>query len=132
MASRRSGINRRRYGWSKPRWKDRAFWFAVGVTLVLVAIQTLLVSDRANVWSYLGLALQAAVTWWLVSAIIRIRRGLPRGLVDGFAEAEQKAAAKPSGQSAPESLARTSGRTVGRMVGAYKKAQQNQKDQKDR
>ncbi len=131
MASGTSGRNRRRYGWSTPRWKDRAFWFAVTLTLVLVAVQALLVTDRANVMSWFGLALQAAVTWLLVSAIIRIRRGLPRGLVDGFSEAEAKAAAKPSGTSAPESLARTSGRTVGRMVGAYKRAQHNRHDQQD-
>lgn len=105
-------------------WKDPAFWFTVGLTVVAVALQATFIEDRTNAMSWVALAVQAAVTWIVFSALIRIRVGMRRGLVEGMAEAEARAKAKPSGITTSETLARTSGRAVGRMYGAYKRSQQ--------
>jgi hypothetical protein len=123
MASRGERKKKRRFGWRRPRYKDPAFWAAVALTLVLIAVQVLTASDLTEPLTWLTLALRAVITWVVISAIIRIRVGIRRGLVDGFAEAEVKAEHRPSGVSTPEALARTSGRTIGRAVGAYKRSQ---------
>jgi len=113
---------RRRYGWTQPKWRDRAFWAAVAITVVLVIAQALLVGDRFSTFWYLSLAVRAVFTWILISAVIRIRVGIQRGLVGGFRESEAKAAAAPTGSTA-DNLAKASGRTVGRAIAAYKKSQ---------
>jgi len=117
-----ASVKKRRRGWRKPAWKDPAFWFAVGLTVVLVALQVWFIADRTNWWSWAGLALQAAVTWVLISALIRIRVGMQRALVEGHREAEEAARAKASGMSMGEAAARSSGRAVGRAYGAYKRS----------
>jgi len=114
---------RKRYGWRAPRWKDGLFWIAVALSGALIGLQVY-VSPRESWVDWAGLAIRGIVTYTLISAILRIRRGMPRGLVDGFNEAEAKAKAKPSGTSTAESVARTSGRTMGRALAAYKRAQQ--------
>lgn len=119
----RSKKKRKRYGWRTPRWRDGLFWIAVALSAALVGLQVY-ISPRESSLEWAGLALRAIVTWTLISAVLRIRRGIPTGLVDGFAEAERKAAEKPSGQSAAESIARKGGRTMGRAVAAYKRSQQ--------
>ena len=123
MSGRSSKKKRKRYGWRTPRWRDGLFWIAVGLSAALVALQVY-VSPRESWLEWAGLGLRSVVTWTLISAILRIRRGIPSGLVDGFTEAEKKAADKPSGQSTAESVARKSGRTMGRALAAYKRAQQ--------
>ena len=113
---------KRRRGWRQPTWKDPAFWCAVALTVVLVAVQVWFIADRTNWWSWAGLALQATVTWVLVSALIRIRVGMRRALVEGHREAEEAARNKASGMSMGEAAARSSGRAVGRAYGAYKRS----------
>jgi len=118
-----SAKSRKRYGWRRPRWKDRLFWFAVALSGALVALQVY-VNPRVSWVDWTSLPIRAVITYTLISAILRIRRGMPHGLVDGFNEAEAKAKAKPKGQSTAESVARTSGRTMGRAMAAYKRTQQ--------
>jgi hypothetical protein len=127
MASRSKGSKQRRFGWRRPRSKDPAFWAAVAIAAVAIALQVLIADDRSDPLTWLSLAVRALVTWFLVSAVIRIRVGIRRGLVEGFAEAEVRAEHRSSGQSTPETLARVSGRTVGRAVGAYKRAQRSKR-----
>jgi hypothetical protein len=113
---------RRRYGWTTPRWKDKAFLAAVGLTVALVALQGVLVSDRFTTFWYLNIAIRAVFTWILISAVIRIRVGIQRGLVGGFRESQEKAAERDTTSTA-DTIARASGRTVGRAIAAYKKTQ---------
>lgn len=113
---------RRRYGWTEPRWRDPAFWSAVGITVALVVAQGFLISDRGTTFWYLNLAIRALFTWILISAVIRIRVGIQRGLVGGFRESQERAEAKATGSTA-DNLAKASGRTVGRAIAAYKKSQ---------
>jgi len=113
---------RRRYGWNTPRWRDPAFLGAVAITVALVVLQGVLVSDRFTTFWYLNLALRAVITWIIISAAIRIRVGIRRGLVGGFRESEQQAASRAT-TSTGENLAKASGRTVGRAIAAYKKTQ---------
>lgn len=115
---------RKRYGWQTPRWRDPALWVAIALTVALVALQVYF-NARASWVDWAALGLRALITWVLISAVIRIRRGLPRGLVDGYQEAEAKARARESGQSTGESVARTGGRLAGRAVAAYKRSQRN-------
>jgi hypothetical protein len=119
------GQSRRRYGWTTPRWKDSHFWAAVVITAVLVALQVV-TSARASWADWGSIVLRSIVVWVLLSAVLKIRRGMPQALVDGYTEAEEKARAKPSGQSTGESIAKSSGRAVGRAIAAYKRA--NPKD----
>lgn len=121
--SAKGGRPRKRYGWRKPRWRDGLFWIAVALSAALIGLQVYF-NDRASFADWGALAIRGIVTYVLISAILRIRRGMPTALVDGFNEAEAKAKAKPNRQSTAESVARTSGRTVGRAVAAYKRAQQ--------
>lgn len=116
-----AGRRRKRYGWRKPRWRDGAFWIAIALAGALIALQGVFVLDRDDSLTWVVFAFRVVVTWLVISAIIRIRRGLPRGLVDGFEEAERNAQAKPSGQSAPERVARVSGKVLGTALGAFKK-----------
>ena len=111
-----------RYGWHKPLWRDRLFWLAICLTIVFVALESTF-SPRTSALDWIALTFQAVITWMLVSALLRIRRALPRALVDGYVEADEKAKAKPSGKSTGEAIARTSGKTIGRAMGAYKNAQ---------
>lgn len=123
MAAKDEGTTkRRRYGWRTPRWKDPAFLAAVAITVALVALQGVLVSDHFSTVWYLNLAVRAVITWIIISAVIRIRVGIQRGLVGGFRESEERAAAK-GGSTTGENLAKASGRTVGRALAAYKKTQ---------
>ena len=123
MASEgRETKRRRRYGWTTPRWKDKAFLAAVGLTIALVALQGVLVSDRFTTFWYLNIAIRAVFTWILISAVIRIRVGIQRGLVGGFRESQEQAATR-EGSSTGDNLAKASGRTVGRAIAAYKKTQ---------
>jgi len=121
MASGADRSKRRRFSWRRPRYKDPAFWTAVGITVLLIALQVLVVGDLSQPLTWLSLAFRGVVVWLVVSAVIRLRVGLRRGLVAGFAEAEVRAEQRASGQSAPEAFARASGRTVGRVMGAYKR-----------
>ena len=113
---------RRRYGWRTPKWKDPAFWTAVGISALLVVAQAFLIGDRGTLFWYLNLIAMAVVIWIIVSAVMRVRIGIQRGLVGGFQESQEKAAAKPGGTTA-DNLAKASGRTVGRYLAAYKKSQ---------
>jgi len=123
VAAKDSGKpRRRRYGWTEPRWRDPAFWAAVGISVLLVVAQGFLIGDRGTSFWYLSLAVRALFTWILISAVIRIRVGIQRGLVGGFRESQERAASKPAGSTA-DNLAKASGRTVGRAIAAYKKSQ---------
>ena len=123
MATKDPGTpRRRRYGWNTPRWRDPAFLGAVAITVALVVLQGVLVSDRFTTFWYLNLALRAVITWIIISAAIRIRVGIQRGLVGGFRESEEAAASKPTASKA-DTIAQSSGRTVGRAIAAYKKSQ---------
>lgn len=113
---------RKRFGWDRPRYRDRAFLAAVAITVVLVVLQGLLLTDRGSAFWYLNLAVRVVITWIIISAVIRIRVGIQRGLVRGYAESQQQAADRPEGKA--DSLAKASGRTVGRAIASYKKVQQ--------
>jgi hypothetical protein len=113
---------RRRYGWRRPRWRDGAFWAAVGLTAVVVAVQLVLVDWSAN-WVWVGVAARVLITWFVISACIRIRVGIQRGLVDGFNEAQQKAASRPEGPAKGEAMAKAGGRLAGKALGAAKRRQ---------
>jgi hypothetical protein len=70
------------------------------------------------------LGARLAVTWFVISALIRIRVGINRGLVDGFEQAQRQA----SGGGEPrrgEAFARRSGRTAGRAVRAYRQSRRS-------
>jgi len=123
------GRKKRRYGWHRPRWKDPAFWVAVGFAIVLFAVQAIFLVDWSTWLVWPSLAVRAVVTWVLVSVVIKVRVGMRRQLVVGFAEAEQKAAETPAGVSRSEAVARTGGRTLGKAMGTYWKVQsQRDKD----
>ena len=77
-------------GWRTPAWKDPAFWVTFGITVVAVAIQAAFIKDRSNLFSWAALALQALVTWVVLSALVRTRIGIQRALAEGVAEAEEK------------------------------------------
>jgi hypothetical protein len=115
---------RRRSGWRRPRVKDPAFWTAVAISVVVFGLQLLLVGERNGLTAWLVLAVRAAVTWVIVSALIRIRVGLRRGLVDGYRAAEVQARSRPGGRSTSESVGRTAGRTMGRALAAYKRSKE--------
>ena len=122
VAAKETTKRRRRYGWTEPRWRDPAFWSAVGISVALVVAQGFLIGERGTTFWYLSLAIRALFTWILISAVIRIRVGIQRGLVGGFRESQEQAEAKTTGSTA-DNLAKASGRTVGRAIAAYKKSQ---------
>jgi hypothetical protein len=125
MARERGTKKRRRYGWHTPRRKDPAFWAAVGIAVVAIAVQAAIHGDWSSPLSWLIFACRVVLTWLIVSSLIRIRVGMRRQLVAGFAEAEVRAEAKAAqGKTSAESVARVGGRTLGRAMGAYKRAQQ--------
>jgi hypothetical protein len=110
--------------WSRPRWRDRAFWAAIGLAAVLFGIQLAIIGIPHDGLAWVALAVRLVLTWVVVSALMRIRVGLERGLVRGFEEADERAATRPSGMSAPEAVARSGGRTVGRALGAYRRTRE--------
>ena len=122
MAAKDRSAKRRRYGWTTPRYRDKAFLAAVVITIGLVVLQALMVSDHFTPVWYLNVLVRAVITWIIISAVIRIRVGIQRGLVGGFRESQEAAAAKPT-ESKADTIAQTSGRTVGRAIAAYKKSQ---------
>jgi hypothetical protein len=107
--------------WRTPRWRDPAFWAAVGITAAVFAIQVVLAPDRSTGVAWAALALRLLITWVVISALIRIRVGLNRGLVRGFAEAQEARAAPPGGRSRADDVARAGGRLAGRALRAYKR-----------
>lgn len=112
---------RRRLGqWRTPRWRDPAFWAAVGLSTVIVA-GIVLLSDRSTALGWLRIVALAVVTWILMSAAIRTRVGMERGLVAGFAEVQAKADERPDGNTKAEAGARAAGRAVGNALGAWQR-----------
>jgi hypothetical protein len=99
----------------RPRWRDPAFWAAVGITLALFAVQVALVPDRRGALVWAALALRLVVTWLVISATIRIRVGLVRGMRRGAREAFS-AQAERSDPTAAERTARATGRIAGRLA----------------
>jgi hypothetical protein len=127
--ARERGRKKRRYGWHRPRRKDPAFWAAVGIAAVVVAVQAAIYGDWSSPMSWLVFAVRVVLTWLIVSSLIRIRVGMRRQLVAGFAEAEVRAEARAAqGKTSAETVARAGGRTLGRAMGAYKRAQQPPRD----
>lgn len=112
--------------WRRPRWKDGAFWAAVGLTAVVVAGLVLL-SDRSSAAGWLRIAVLAVVAWLVLSAAIRIRVGMERGLVAGFEEVHTKADERPDGNTKAEAGARVAGRAVGNALGAWQRSRSNDK-----
>jgi hypothetical protein len=99
----------------RPRWRDPAFWGAVGITLVLFAAQVALVPDRTGPLALAALGLRLVVTWLVISATIRIRVGLVRGMRRGAGEAFAAQAERPE-TSTVERTARATGRIAGRLA----------------
>jgi hypothetical protein len=99
----------------RPRWRDPAFWAAVGITLALFAVQVALVPDRSGPLAWAALALRLAVTWLVISATIRVRVGLVRGMRRGAREAYAAQAGRPE-PTAAERTAQATGRIAGRLA----------------
>jgi hypothetical protein len=100
----------------RPRWRDPAFWAAVGITMVLFAIQVALVADRSGPVAWAALGLRLVVTWLVISATMRLRVGLVRGMRAGASEAFAAQAERP-GTTTAERTARSTGRIAGRLAG---------------
>jgi hypothetical protein len=110
-----------RFGWKRPRWRDSAFWVAVALTAALIGVQ-LAVLGWSGDWWWVSILIRGVLTWFVISACLRIRIGIGRGLIGGFNDAEQAARARPTGQSRGEAVAKTGGRMLGKALGAAKRA----------
>jgi hypothetical protein len=95
----------------------------VAITVVAVAVQATFITDRSRWLSWAGLAVQAFVTWIVVSALIRIRVGMRRGLAAGLAAGDREGEGSTAERSTGENLARTGGRALGRALAAYRQSQ---------
>lgn len=99
-------------GFTRPVWRDRAAWAALGLSVVIVVLQVPFWDlDGNSTWGWVGIGISVGLSvmigFALVGTVVGFFRGFKIGVIEGLEERDGDLEAK----------ARSVGRVVGKIRG---------------